>query len=62
MKPFTTIAAVLFLAAAAAHVYRLYTGAIAINVAGHNVPLSVSWAGAIVAGLLGVMLLIEARR
>jgi hypothetical protein len=61
MKPFTTIAGLLLLAVAAAHAYRLYTHAM-ISVAGHDVPLWVSWPGAIVGGLLGLMLFVEARR
>jgi hypothetical protein len=62
MKPFTTIAGLILLLVALTHAYRLYSGAITIAVAGHVVPLWWSWPGAIVAGLLGVMLLMEARR
>lgn len=61
-KPFTIIAALLFLLGAAAHAYRLYAGGFAIAVAGHDVPLWASWPAAIVALLLGIMLLVEARR
>jgi hypothetical protein len=61
-KPFTTIAALLFLIVAAVHGYRLYSGAIAISVAGHDVPLWASWAGGAVALVLAIMLFVEARR
>jgi len=57
MKPFTTIAGVLFLVIAAVHAYRLYTG-FAITAAGYAIPVPWSWAGV----ALGVMLLSEARR
>jgi hypothetical protein len=59
---FTIIAALLFLAAAAGHFYRLFVHPFSIVVADHNVPLSASWIGGAVALLLGVMLLLEARR
>ena len=61
-KPFTMIAALLFLLGAAAHAYRLYAGGFAIAVAGHDVPLWASWPAGIVALLLGVMLFVESRR
>lgn len=60
-KPFTTIAALLFLAIAAIHAYRIYSG-FDVIVAGHTLPLWGSWAGAAVAALLGVMLFAESRR
>ena len=60
-KPFTMMGAILFLAVAAAHAYRLATGS-EVMVGGSAVPMSVSWVGLVVAGLLGVMLLVEARR
>lgn len=61
MKPFTTIAGILFLLGAAIHAYRLYAG-FAINVAGHVIPQAVSWAGVAIGVIFGVMLLSEARR
>jgi hypothetical protein len=62
MKPFTTIAGLLFLAAAAVHAYRLYVGGFAVLVAGHAVPLWASGAGVGLGLLFGIMLLVEARR
>jgi lipopolysaccharide export LptBFGC system permease protein LptF len=59
---FTIIAGLLFLFGAAVHAYRLYIGGFAISVAGHNVPLWVSWPIGGVAALLGIMLLVESRR
>jgi len=60
-KPFTTIAAVLFLIIAGVHVYRLATG-FEVTIAGSPVSMVVSWIGAVVGLVLGVMLLSEARR
>lgn len=62
MKPFTMIAALLFLAAAAAHAYRLYTHSVSIVVAGHDIPLWASYPAIAVTLLLAVMLMVEARR
>jgi lipopolysaccharide export LptBFGC system permease protein LptF len=61
-KFFTVIAALLFLVAAAAHAYRLFSHHFSIVVAGHGIPLWASWPAGAVALVLGVMLLIEARR
>jgi len=60
-RPFTLIAALLFLLIALVHIYRLVAG-FPVTIGGSAVPMAVSWAGAIVAGLLGVMLLRESRR
>ena len=60
-KPFTFLAVLVLLIVAAAHAYRLYTS-MAVTVGGHDVALWVSWPGAIVAGLLGLMVLVESRR
>ena len=49
-KPFTLIAALVLLAVAAAHAYRLYAH-LSIVVGGHDIPLWVSWPGAAVAAL-----------
>jgi hypothetical protein len=62
MKPFTTIAGLLFLAAAAVHAYRLYVDGFAVTVAGHAIPLWASWLGIGLGLLFGIMLLVEARR
>lgn len=61
MKPFTTIAGLLFLAIAVVHAYRLYAG-FAITVAGQSIPVAASWAGVALGAVFGVMLLSEARR
>jgi hypothetical protein len=61
MKPFTTIAALLLLAVAAAHAYRIYAG-LSVVVGGHDVSMMASWVGAAIAALLGIMLLVESRR
>jgi len=60
-KPFTTIAGLLFLAGAAIHGYRLYSH-FAVVVAGHEIPLWVSWGGVAIGVIFGFMLLSEARR
>jgi hypothetical protein len=61
MKPFSAIAGLLLLVVAAAHVYRLYSG-MPVVVNGHDIPMWVSWAGALVPGVLGLMTLLESRR
>jgi len=61
MKPFTTIAGLLFLIIAAVHAYRLYTG-FAITAAGYSIPVPWSWAGLALGVILGTMLLSEARQ
>ena len=61
MKPFTMIAAVIFLMAASAHVYRAYAG-LPVAVGGHDIPVMASWIAAAVCGLLGIMLFAESRR
>jgi hypothetical protein len=58
---FTVVSALLLLAVAAAHAYRLYSH-ISVVVGRHDIPLWVSWPGAIVAGFLAIMLLVESRR
>jgi hypothetical protein len=60
-KPFTMLAALVLLAVAAAHAYRLFAG-LAVLVGGHDIPLWVSWPGAIVSGFLAIMLIVESRR
>lgn len=61
MKPFTTIAALLFLLVAAAHAYRLYMGW-SIVAGPYDVPMWVSYGGVIVPLILAFMLLREARK
>jgi len=60
-KPFTLIAALIFLMIAAVHIYRLATG-FEVTIAGSSVAMGVSWAGLVIAAILGVMLLVEAKR
>jgi len=62
MKPFTFLAGLVLLLAAAAHAYRLYTHDVTITVAGHLVPLWFSWPAGIIALILGMMVFVEARR
>ena len=59
-RPFTRIAAAIFLAMALVHAYRLITH-FQIMVGNHVVPMSVSWIGTLVTALLAVLLLREAR-
>jgi hypothetical protein len=61
MKPFTTIAGILFLLGAAVHGYRLYSG-FSVVVAGHSIPMNASWAFVAIGVVLGLGLLSEARR
>jgi len=61
MKPFTTLAGILFLVGAAIHAYRLYSG-FTVVVAGHTIPMAASWGFAALGLVFGVMLLVEARR
>jgi lipopolysaccharide export LptBFGC system permease protein LptF len=61
-KPFTIIAALVLLLAAAAHAYRLYTGAITVTIAGQALPMWASWPAAVIAAILGLMVLVEARK
>ena len=61
MKPFTTLAAMIFAAMALAHLYRLIHP-FEVVVGGKMLPQAVSIAGLIVAGGLAVMLWRESRR
>ena len=60
-KPFTTIAGILFLAAAAVHLFRLYAR-FDVVVGSHSLPVIASLAFVPFALLMGVMLLRESRR
>lgn len=60
MKPFTTLAAILFALVALAHGYRLATHC-AVVVGSHTLPMWVSAVGLVVAGGLAIMLWREAR-
>ncbi|HJS40267.1 MAG TPA: hypothetical protein VJ763_02585 [Sphingomicrobium sp.] len=59
-RPFTLVAAIIFLLMAIGHLYRLAVG-FDITVGGTAVPQSVSWVALVVTALLGVMLLRESR-
>jgi hypothetical protein len=60
-KPFTTIGAIVFLAVAVAHAYRIYAG-LSVVVGSHDIPMMASWAGAAVSALLAAGLFAESRR
>ncbi|MCL6697906.1 hypothetical protein LZ496_03795 [Sphingomonas sp. NSE70-1] len=60
MKPFTTIAAVVFALIALVHAYRLVTH-FQVIVGDHAIAQAASWAGLIVAGILSYGLFREAR-
>ena len=60
-KPFTLIAAAIFLLVALAHLYRLISG-FEVIVAGRSLGAGFSFAGLIIGGLLSFMLVREARR
>lgn len=59
-KPFTTIAAIVFLLMALAHLYRIAVG-FDVTVGATQVPQSVSWVALLVTGLLAAMLFRESR-
>lgn len=61
MKPFTTIAAVIFALIALMHVLRLFLGW-EVTVSGLTVPMWASVAGLVIAAGLAAMLLREARK
>lgn len=59
-KTFSKIAGVLLLVVAAVHVYRIFAG-LSVDVAGHPISMAVSVVAAVIAAVLGVMVLREAR-
>lgn len=59
-KPFTTIAAIVFLLMALAHLYRIAVG-FDVTVGAAQIPQWVSWIALIVTGLLATMLFRESR-
>jgi len=61
MKPFTTIGALIFLVVAAAHAYRAYAG-LPVSIGSHDISVMASWIAAAVSGVVGLMMLMEARR
>ena len=60
-KPFTLLAAAIFLLMALIHVYRLATG-FQIIAGSHSMPMAVSWIAIVLTGLLAVMLYRESQR
>ena len=61
MKPFTTLAVIVFTLVALAHLYRLIRG-LDIVVQGHVVPQWVSIVGLVLAAILALMVWRESRR
>lgn len=61
MKPFTTIAAVIFAAMALLHIYRIATH-FQVIVGSHTISQNVSWIAAIVLAALSYGLFREAKR
>ena len=57
-KPFTLISAVVFVAVALVHVYRIFTR-FQVVIGSHHIPLWVSYFGVVIPVLLAVMLLRE---
>jgi len=60
-RPFTMLAAAIFLLIALAHLYRIMAG-FDVSVAGMHISQSVSWIALLFTGLLAAMLFREARR
>jgi hypothetical protein len=60
-RPFTTLAAAIFLLMALVHLYRVMFG-FDVTVAGTHVSQTVSWLALAFTGLLAAMLFREARR
>jgi hypothetical protein len=61
MKPFTTLAVLVFALVAVLHVFRLIRG-IQVIFGTHTIPLWASAVGAVVSGLLAIMVWRESRR
>jgi hypothetical protein len=61
MKPFTLLAALVFLTVAAAHAYRVYMHW-AVTIGPYDVPVWASYAAVVVPVILAAMLFSEARR
>jgi hypothetical protein len=61
MKPFTTLAILVFILVALAHLYRLVRG-LDIVVQGHALPQWISIVGLVLAAVLAVMLWRESRQ
>jgi hypothetical protein len=61
MKPFTTLAALIFLVVGMVHVWRALTGAVTVIALGYTIPIWASWPASAISLLLALMLLREAR-
>jgi len=61
MKPFTALAALIFLVVGIVHAWRALTGAVTVIVLGYTIPMWVSWPALAISFLLAVMLLRESR-
>ena len=59
-RPFTFVAAIIFLLMAGGHLYRLAVG-FDVTVGGTALPLTISWVALAVTALLAVMLFKESR-
>ena len=59
-KPFTMIAALIFFAVALLHVYRIFTH-FQVVLGSHEIPLWVSYFGAVIPALIAILLLRESR-
>jgi hypothetical protein len=62
MKPFTTLAALIFIVVATAHAWRALTGSVTVIVLGYTIPMWVSWPALAISLLFAVMLLRESRQ
>ncbi len=60
-RPFTIVGAIVLLAVAAAHVFRIGAG-VAVMIGSYNVPMVASWVAAAIAAFVGMMTIIELRR
>lgn len=61
-KPFTLLAAIIFLLMALVHLYRVISAHFTVILGSHSVPESVSILAIVVTGLMSVMLFRESRR
>jgi len=60
-RPFTIIGALIFLAVASAHIFRIAAG-LSVMIGSHDIPMVASWIAAAVAAFIGIMTIIEMRR
>ena len=60
-RPFTLLAALIFLVMALVHIYRLVTG-FQIVAGSHVMPMAVSWIATVLTAVLAVMLYRESQR